>query len=190
MTVKPPRGSDSDLAETAISSESVFEGKLLRVRRDVVRLPNGGTAGREWVVHPGAVMIIPLLPSGDLIMERQFRYPLRRDFIEFPAGKIDPGEDPLVTGRRELLEETGYTAERWAHVMTWHPVIGYSNERIEVYLAEGLTRAESRLDDGEFLEVLTVSLARAVSWLEEGLITDLKTVAGLLWLERRRRPQA
>src|SRR5579864_8947726 len=114
MTVKP-RGSDSDLAETVISSKTVYRGRLLEVREDVVRLPDGGTAGREWVVHPGAVMMIPLLPSGDLIMERQYRYPLGRDFIEFPAGKIDPGEDPLVTGKRELLEETGYTAAQWTH---------------------------------------------------------------------------
>src|ERR1700759_3252098 len=109
MTVKP-RGADSDLAETLLTSETVFRGRLLEVRRDTVRLPDGATAGREWVVHPGAVMIIPLLSSGELVRERQSRYRVGRDFIEFPAGKIDGGEDPLVTGRRELLEETGYSA--------------------------------------------------------------------------------
>jgi len=185
MSVKP-RGSDSDLAEVLVSSQTVYRGKLLHVREDVVRLPDGGTAGREWVVHPGAVMILPVLPSGELVMERQYRYPLGRDFLEFPAGKIDAGEDPLLTGRRELLEETGYTAERWEHLATLHPVIGYSNERIEMFLAEGLQRSERRLDDGEFLEVFTTTLEQAARWVEEGVITDMKTVAGVLWLERLR----
>lgn len=183
MTVKP-RGADSDLAETLMSSKTVYRGRLLEVREDIVRLPNGRTTGREWVVHPGAVMMMPLLASGDLVMERQYRYPVGRDFIEFPAGKIDPGEDPLATGRRELLEETGYTAARWEHIATIHPVIGYSNERIELYLAEGLTRAQPRLDDEEFMEVFTVSMAQAIQWVEQGVITDSKTVTGIFWLER------
>jgi ADP-ribose pyrophosphatase len=183
MTAKPP-GSNSDLAETLISSKSVYRGKLLEVREDLVRLPNGHTARREWVVHPGAVMILPLLSSGDLVLERQYRYPLGRDFIEFPAGKIDSGEDPLVTGRRELLEETGYTAERWLHLATVHPVIGYSNERIEIYLAEDLTRSERNLDEGEFIEVFTASMTQAARWVEEGVITDVKTVTGIFWMER------
>ncbi len=135
-------------------------------------------------------MIIPLLDSGELVMERQFRYPVGRDFIEFPAGKIDGGEEPLVTGRRELLEETGYSAERWRHVGTFHPVIGYSNERIDIYLAEGLTRTRSQLDDEEFLEVFTMPLAQAVRWVDEGTITDIKTVLGVLWLERDLRRRA
>ena len=133
------RSGDAHLVETRIASEDVFDGKLLHVKRDTVRLPDGKTATREYIAHPGAVMIIPRLPDGKLLMERQFRYPLARIFIEFPAGKIDPGEDPAATAARELLEETGYTAERWSHIGTLHPLITYSTERIEIYTADALT---------------------------------------------------
>lgn len=184
MTVKPPRGSDSDLAETAISSESVFEGKLLRVRRDVVRLPNGGTAGREWVVHPGAVMIIPLLPSGDLIMERQFRYPLRRDFIEFPAGKIDPGEDPLVTGRRELLEETGYTASRVKEILEIIPSPGILTEHMWVFVATGLREGAAQPEEDEKITARKFSLAALEKMIRRGTLHDGKSVSAILFYAR------
>jgi len=183
MPIKPA-GQDSDLAETLLESREVYRGRMLEVREDTVRLPGGGTARREWVVHPGAVMIVPLLDDGAVVLERQFRYPLGRDFIEFPAGKIDPGEDPEATGRRELLEETGYRARDWARLGTIHPVIGYSNERIEMYLAEGLVRSERQLDEEEFLEVFTLPALEALDWVEQGIITDVKTIAGLFWLER------
>ena len=173
-----------DLVEHTVTSEAVFDGRLLHVRRDTVRLPNGQTALREYVVHPGAVAIIPLLADGQVVLERQFRYPLRREFIEFPAGKLEAGEDPLICGKRELAEETGYVADRWHHVTTLHPVIGYSDERIEIYLAEGLTRSVAKLDDEEFLEVMSVPVSTALQWLAEGQITDAKTVIGLFWLER------
>ena len=179
------RSGDAHLVETRIASEDVFDGKLLHVKRDTVRLPDGKTATREYIAHPGAVMIIPRLPDGTLIMERQFRYPLGRIFIEFPAGKIDPGEDPVTTAARELLEETGYTAERWSHIGTLHPLITYSTERIEIYTADALTFVGAKLDAGEFIEIFSATLDEALAWIDRGELTDVKTMLGLLLLSRR-----
>ena len=176
---------DTHLVEMRIASEDVFDGKLLHVKRDTVRLPDGKTATREYIAHPGAVMIIPRLPDGKLLMERQFRYPLARVFIEFPAGKIDPGEDPATTAARELLEETGYTAERWSHIGTLHPLITYSTERIEIYTADALTFIGAKLDAGEFIEILSATLEEALTWIDRGELTDVKTMLGLLLLSRR-----
>jgi ADP-ribose pyrophosphatase len=173
-----------DLTEHQIASELVYDGTLLRVRRDTVRLPDGGTAVREYIEHPGACMVIAVLDSGELLMERQFRYPLRREMIELPAGKIDTGEPPSKTARRELLEETGYTAAEWWHVGTIHLAIGYADERIEIFLAKGLKHEGAKLDDEEFLEVVHVPLATALEWVREGKITDAKTVSGLFWAEK------
>lgn len=176
---------DAHLVETRLASEDVFDGKLLHVKRDTVRLPDGSTATREYIDHPGAVMIIPRLPDGRLLMERQFRYPLARVFIEFPAGKIDPGEEPAATAARELLEETGYAAERWSHIGTLHPLITYSTERIEIYIADGLSFVGAKLDAGEFVEILTATLEDALAWIDRGEITDVKTMLGVLLLARR-----
>jgi len=173
-----------DLSERRISSKLVYDGKLLKVRSDTVRLPDGGTAGREWIEHPGAVAILAVTDAGELVMERQFRYPLGRDMIEVPAGKIDPGEDPLATAKRELVEETGYSAAEWSHVATIHLAIGYSNEHIEIYLASGLKLEKAKLDDEEFLEVFTLPLATALAWVREGRITDAKSVSCLFWAEK------
>jgi len=175
---------DVDLTETQTGSETVFQGKLLRVKCDAVSLPDGKPATREYVEHDGAVMIIPVLDSGELVMERQYRYALRRHCLEFPAGKIDPGEEPLATGRRELLEETGYAAREWSYVATIHPTVAYSTERILVYLARGLEHVGGKLDDGEFLEVLELPLAALLDRVRTGEITDVKTVIGVFWLEK------
>ena len=173
-----------DLSEHRISSRLVYDGKLLKVRSDTVRLPDGGAAEREYIEHPGAVAVIALTDSGELVMERQFRYPLGRDMIEIPAGKIDPGEDPLATARRELQEETGYTAAEWTHVATINIAIAYSDEHIEIYLAKGLSQERAKLDEEEFLEVFTLPLAKALAWVREGRITDSKTVSALFWAEK------
>ena len=179
------RGHDAHLVETKVTSESVFDGKLLHVRRDTVRLPDGTLAIREHIVHPGAVLIVPVLPDGRLVVERQYRYPLDRVFIEFPAGKLDPGEAELVTAQRELLEETGYEARTWTPLGTIHTLISYTNEKIDLYLAEGLTHVGARLDDGEFLEVFTRSVDELLAALDRGEITDAKTVTALLLYARR-----
>jgi ADP-ribose pyrophosphatase len=190
MSAKTPQdggklSGDAHLVETRIASEDVFEGKLLHVKRDTVRLPDGEIATREYIDHPGAVMIMPRLPDGKLLLERQFRYPLARIFIEFPAGKIDPGEDPATTAARELLEETGYTAERWSHIGTLHPLITYSTERIEIYTADALTFVGAKLDAGEFVEIITATLEEALTWIDRGEVTDVKTMLGVLLLARQ-----
>ena len=167
------------LTETQLDSERVFDGMLLKVERDHVRLPDGKTAVREYIRHPGAVVIIAVLPDGRLILERQFRYPLRRSFIELPAGKIDPGEAIEACARRELREEVGYEAARWTHLGTLHPCIGYSDERIEGFLAEDLTHVGHQWDEGEFLEVLSLSPAELDAAVASGDVTDGKTLSAL-----------
>ena len=178
---------DEHLIEHRIDSQELFKGHFLHAFRDTVRLPTGATATREYVTHPGAVMIVPVLDSGELVMERQYRYPLGQDFIEFPAGKRDPGEEPAETARRELLEEAGFEASHWEHLGGIHVAIAYSNERIDLYLARGLRHVGARLDDDEFLDILHVPRERAMGWLAQGKITDAKTVVGLLMLEQRLR---
>jgi ADP-ribose pyrophosphatase len=176
--------STEDLVEHPISSETKFRGRLLHVKEDKVRLPDGSEARREYVSHPGAVAIIAVMDDGKIIMERQHRYPLHQDFIEIPAGKIDEGEEDLITAQRELEEETGYVASKWRHLITTHPCIGYSNERIEFFLAEGLTFHKHQREQGEFLDVFAMPLEVAMEWIRNGKITDTKTITGLLWYEK------
>jgi ADP-ribose pyrophosphatase len=185
---RPPRQTDAHdahLEETRRSGEVVYDGALLNVRRDAVALPDGGTAIREYIVHPGAVLIVPVLPDGSLVVERQHRYPLNRVLVEFPAGKLDPGEAPLATAARELREEAGYEAAQWTRLGVIHPVVSYSTEAIELFVAEGLTHVGRALDDGEFLDVATISVGDLLAALDRGEITDAKTVAALFMYLRR-----
>lgn len=170
-----------DLSETFLQGEEVFSGRLLKVHRDRVRLPDGSEAVREYIRHPGAVVILALLGDGRVVLERQFRYPHAREFIELPAGKRDPGETPEATGRRELKEETGYVAAEWRRLGVIHNAIGYSDEGIELWLARGLELRAPKLEAGEFLEVFALPLAEALEMVRDGRITDAKTVVGLLW---------
>jgi ADP-ribose pyrophosphatase len=176
---------DRHLEETRIDGKRVYDGALLHVRRDTVRLPDGGTATREYVVHPGAVLIVPVHADGRLVVERQFRYPLNRVLVEFPAGKIDPREAPLAAAERELLEEAGYTAARWTHVGRIHPVVSYSSEEIEIFVAEDLLHVGRQLDHGEFLDLDTMTVDAMLEAIDRGDITDGKTVAALLLYLRR-----
>ncbi len=173
-----------DLTEHCISSKTIVSGGMLTVKYDQVRLPNGHVSQREYVMHPGAVVIVPLLPNGNVVLERQFRYPLHQVFIELPAGKIDAGEDILVTGQRELLEETGYTANDWLKLGLQHPCIGYSNEVIHMYLALELTAGEHRRDADEALEVFEASFDDCLSMMQSGQITDGKTMIALYAAEK------
>ncbi len=164
----------------------MFDGDLLLVRRDRVRLPSGREATREYIVHPGAVLIVPVLPDGRLVLERQFRYPIGKVMLEFPAGKIDPHETPLATAKRELIEEAGYSAGTWQRIGTIHPEIGYSTEVIELYLATDLTHVGARLDEGELLDVVPMTEDELLAAFDRGDVTDGKTVAALFMLQRQR----
>ncbi len=178
--------SDDHLIERRVHQEELLRGHFLQVLRDTVQLPNQNLATREYVVHPGAVMVIPMLDTSDglrLVMERQFRYPVGQVMTEFPAGKLDPGEDPWLCAQRELLEETGYTARQWARAGVLHPVIAYSTEVIEIWFAKDLTLGERQLDTDEFLDVFTATQAELMAACQQGRLTDAKTLTGLLWLQ-------
>ena len=183
MTEHSSAAVGADLREECIASEEVFAGKLLRVSSDRVRLPDGNTSVREYIRHPGAVVVVAQLDDGSVLLERQFRYPLQRDFIELPAGKIDAGEDILVCAQRELREETGYVAAHWQYIGVMHPCIGYSNERIEVFFASGLSQVGAELDAGEFLEVFARPWADLLAAIRAGEITDGKTLAAVLLVQ-------
>ncbi|MEN7527253.1 NUDIX hydrolase [Cupriavidus sp. DL-D2] len=175
---------DAHLRETAVASATIHRGKFLTLKQDIVRLPDGKQAGREYVLHPGAVMMIPLFDDGTVLMERQFRYPVGEVMLEFPAGKLDPEEGAQRCGERELLEETGYTAKRWDYLTRIHPVISYSTEFIDIFLARDLSAGESKLDDGEFLETFVTPVGQVIDWVRQGRITDVKTIIGAFWLEK------
>jgi len=174
----------SSLTEKKLSNQCVYEGDFLRMHKDKIIMPNGKLSVREYVTHPGGVVIIPLLNNGDLVLERQYRYPLHQNFYELPAGKIDHNEDPLASAKRELLEETGYIASEWRYITTLYPCIGYSNEKQMYFLAEGLDLRGACPDDGENIEVFTLSFSEAIEWVRTGKITDSKTVSGLFWAEK------
>ena len=174
-----------DLQETTVESELVYQGLFLKVRRDKARLPDGSIHGREWVVHPGASAILALADDGRVLIERQFRYAMQQVYVEIPAGKIDPGETPLQTARRELLEETGYTAKQWALLTRIHPAIGFTNEIIDIFVARELGARETRkLDHGELLEIDWVSVGWLVDELRAGRLPDVKTQISVMHLQR------
>jgi ADP-ribose pyrophosphatase len=175
------------LTETRKSSEELFKGRFLHAFRDGVELPDGTQATREYVVHPGAVMVVPLLQDDQgnwrVVLERQFRYPIGQVMVEFPAGKLDAGESVFSCAQRELLEETGYSAAEWARAGQTHPVIAYSTEFIDIWFARGLTAGAQKLDTGEFLDVFTATPEELLQWCLQGQVTDAKTLAGALWLQ-------
>ncbi len=175
---------DAHLKETRIDGELAYDGHFLKVQRDRIKLPNGAETGREFIKHPGAVVILPLLDDGRVLLERQFRYPLDRVFIELPAGKIDPGEASLACAKRELEEETGYSASEWHFLTTIHNAIAYSDEHLDIFLARGLKAGEVKLDEGEFIETITATPEEMLDWVRSGRITDVKTIIGAFWLER------
>ena len=183
MTQQDKQAQESHLIEHSIKSELVHQGSFLQVRLDTVRLPHGGQATREYVVHPGAVVVIGLLDDGRVLLERQFRYPVGRVMTEFPAGKLDAGELPLICAQRELLEETGYSAREWAYAGPMHLAIGYSDEVIHIFFARGLTAGERHLDADEFLDVCSMTPAELLDGVRSGQVTDAKTLSCCLWLQ-------
>lgn len=171
------------LTETAVDSTDILAGDFLHARRDTVRLPDGSQSTREYIIHPGAVMIVAQLEDGRFVVERQYRYPVQAVMIEFPAGKLDVGEASLACAQRELLEETGYSARQWARAGVLHPVISYSTEFIDIWFARELTLGERKLDEGEFLDVFTATSTELLAWCCNGQVTDAKTLTGVLWLQ-------
>jgi ADP-ribose pyrophosphatase len=180
---KDASASDAHLIETPVASEELLRGNFLHILRDTVRLPDGHHATREYVIHPGAVMIVAQHDDGRVVLERQYRYPVKSVMLEFPAGKLDPGEASLACAQRELHEETGYTAREWARAGVLHPVISYSTEFIDIWFARGLSLGERKLDAGEFLDVFTATPAELLGWCSDGGVTDAKTLTGVLWLQ-------
>jgi len=181
-----PEG-DQHLREDRISGEDIYGGIFLHMKRDKILLPDGQEAVREYLTHPGAVAILAILGDGRVLLERQYRYPIAKACIEIPAGKLEIGEDHLLCAKRELEEETGYTAKKWSYIRRIHPVISYSTELIDIYLAEDLVPGKSKLDDEEFLDVFAAPLEQLIAWVEEGEITDVKTTISAYWLDRYRR---
>lgn len=174
---------DHHLRETPLARTELLHGHFLHVVRDTVRLPSGAEATREYVLHPGAVMVIGLLDDGRVVLERQFRHPMRAVMIEFPAGKLDAGEASLACAQRELREETGYSALEWAFAGRLAPTIAYSDEIIDIWFARGLSLGDRKLDDGEFLDVFSATPAELQAWCRNGTVIDCKTLVGALWLQ-------
>ncbi|UZG43123.1 NUDIX domain-containing protein [Caldimonas thermodepolymerans] len=182
----PWQRDDRHLEERRLESRQVFRGRLLDVRVDRIQLPDGQEDVREYVAHPGAVMIVPLLDDGRVVLERQYRYPLQRVMVEFPAGKLGPGEPGRACAERELFEETGYRAREWACAGRLNNAIAYSDETIQVWFARGLSAGDRHLDPGEFLDVFTATVDELAAWVRDGRVTDAKTMIGLLWLQQWR----
>jgi ADP-ribose pyrophosphatase len=170
--------------ETTVDSTIAWTGSFLRVRRDLARLPDGSVHQREFIEHPGAAAMVALGDDGRVLIERQYRYAMRRAYVEFPAGKLDPGETSLQTARRELLEETGYVAREWAFLTQIHPAIGFSDELLDIYLARDLALQERKLDQGEFIEIAWVEVGWLVDELRAGRLPDVKTQIAVFWLEK------
>ena len=173
-----------DLKEKKITSKNIFKGAFLNVKKDIVMLPNGKKGIREWVKHPGAVCCIPILPNGEIGLIRQFRYPINKEMIEIPAGNLDKNETPEECAYRELEEEIGFKAKKITFLTTIYPAIGFSNEKMWIYLAEDLLKTKVKLDSDEFLELMPTPLKDAIEMIWTRKITDVKTIIGLLWVER------
>lgn len=181
---------DEELMEKKIGSEKIFDGNLLHVRRDTVCLPNGKTATREWIQHPGASSVIPVFPDQQILLVRQYRYPIGQVTLEVPAGKLDsPEEDPLTCAKRELSEETGYEADRLKKLSVLATTVGFSNELIHMYVAEGLKPGGQHPDEDEFIHVVRMPLQQAVELVWDGRIFDAKTVTSILMLDSQLKNQ-
>ena len=174
------------LKETTIKSKIIFQGKFLDVRYDEVELPNGKKSTREWINHPGASVIIPILSDQRIALIKQFRYPLKEEFIELPAGKRDKNENYEVCALRELEEEIGYSAGKLTFVTKIAPAIGFANEIMKIYLAQDLKKTKNNLDSDEFIELIPTTIPDAVSMVWDGSIIDVKTIIGILWIDKNK----
>lgn len=190
LSLPRPPDFSADFTESTVSSRLVYDGGLLQVYRDQVRLHDGTLAWREYVRHPGAVMMLAFVDDETILLERQYRYPKQRHYIEIPAGKLEPNEPPLDTAKRELIEECGFEASEWWKIATLDPSIGYSTEVIHLYGARGLRHVGASLDVGEHLQVFEAKIGDVIDWIHEGVVSDTKTTFALLWWQRWGRPPA
>ena len=174
----------SKLVEKKISSQTVYKGSFLDVKKDNVVLPNGKNSTREWINHPGAVCCIPVLENGEICLIKQYRYPIKKYVIELPAGKLEVGETPIDCAKRELEEEIGFEAKKIRFLTMFYPAVGFVNEEMHLFLAEDLKKADTNLDDDEFIELIPKTLGQAVEMIYSGEITDAKTIIGLVWAEK------
>ena len=172
------------LTEEVVDSRDVFDGCFLHIRRATVKLPDGSLVEREYIKHSGAVMVIPLLDNGRVLLERQWRTPMHRVMLEFPAGKLDAGESWQDCARRELREETGYSAREWAYIGVINNAISYSDEAIHLVFARGLSAGRQQLDEHEFLELFEAEPSELLGWVRDGQVSDVKTVIGTFWLDK------
>ena len=179
---------DAHLAEIFVAGEDVFKGKLLHVVRDTIRLPNGRAGIREYIKHPGAACIVAEFEDGKLLLERQYRYPMGKVMIEFPAGKLDLGENPLVAAQRELKEETGYWARSWHTLGHMHPLIAYADEIIHIFHANGLVQGDAKLDQDEFLQLFAATPEAITAMIADNRISDGKTIVAFFRWQLLRRP--
>ena len=177
-----PKAKLPDFTERKIQSDTVFAGAMLTVQKDKVRLPDGKTAAREVVRHPGAVIIAPMIDDNTLLLEWQFRYAIGRHLWELPAGKLDFGEQPQAAAKRELLEETGYVADKWQFAADLDVCVGYSDERARMFVARDLHYRGHTGEPDEFLHIVKMPLAKAAQMMQSGEITDAKTLIGLMML--------
>ncbi len=174
----------SNLKETRLSTKRIYKGSLLEVYRDVVSLPDGNTSTREWINHPGAACVIPVLRDGKIALIKQYRYAVKAEMIECPAGKLDQGETPEHCAHRELREEIGYTASKMTFACNIHPAVGFASEKMWIYLAEDLQKTTENKDHDEFIQLFPTALSTAINMVWHGVITDVKTIIGLLWAKR------
>ena len=174
----------SKLKESTILSTQIYKGKLLDARKDDVLLPNGKKSTREWIKHPGGVCIIPILPNNKIALIRQYRYAVKKELIELPAGKIDANENPKETALRELEEEIGYTSNKLTYITEMYPAVGFASEIMTYFLAEDLIQAKPNLDNDEFVELFPITISKAIKMIWNGKIKDGKTIIGLLWLKK------
>ena len=180
----PFEDAPADFSEYRQSGDTIFSGKVISVQKDTVRLPDGGTATREVVRHPGAVVIVPFVDEQTVLLEWQYRYPLGRHLWEVPAGKLEAGEDRLESAKRELVEETGYQAGEWREILSFISAAGFCDEELSLFFARNLSYVGHKRDEGEFLHVEATSLEKAWEMLAKGDITDAKTIIALLWIKQ------
>ena len=186
MASRDDASADAHLVEHRTGGTTLVKGGFLELRRDDVRLPDGNAATREYIQHPGAVAIVPVLDDGRLVLVRQHRYPVGKVLLEWPAGKLEPGEDQLVCAQRELLEETGYSAREWAFGGEIHNAAAYSTESIWIWFARGLAAGAAQPDQGEFVETALHTEAELEALDLQQQLLDVKTLVGLRWLQQVR----